>query len=212
MRALVRTGAVAAAVTVSTLSATTARADDDCVVEVDNIGFGFVLPDSGCHSSIHSDVTMSGVTEDWSTFGLRGSVEIGWLGQPPGFDRFQLGPVISLGGSQLAKQDDENVSSEFEALALVKTRYWLPGADETFYVEASVGPAMVLPPDGPARFGGYGELAVSAHGVLGVFFSVEPTLTVDGPITVRYALGGKTTAVGFAIVVAIYACAEVGCS
>jgi len=212
-RLLARAGAPTIAV-VLFASAAEPEARAECEIEHDGVGLGLVLPFEDCAMTVHTDVGMAAVTEDLEHFGLQGYVEGGVLFAAPGARAFQLGPVVSLGGDSISDAADAS-HSLFETRLLLRTRTWLPpDPDGVVYIDAAFGPALLLPTEGrdPRRVGIYGELGVNLHGAAGIFFGVEPTWSLDGgALRTRYAFGGKTTASGFVLALAIYLCAEVRC-
>jgi len=196
--------------------ASEARAE--CFLGEDDVGYGFVLPSQDCAWTIHTDVAIGAVTEDFRNYGLSGSVESGVLVSIPEHRFFQLGPVVSLGGHSIT-DDAEQDHSVFEPRLLLRTRLWIPGGGDDkdpslVYVDAAVGAAALVPTEGADGVRGalYSELGVNLHGGVGLFFSVEPAWSLaDGSMKPLYAMGMKTTAAGFLVALFVYLCVESHC-
>lgn len=191
----------------------TARAGDDCLVEVGGVGLGFVIPDRGCKGTVLTDVQLAAATTNWSDFAMRGTAEVGGMWAIPDHQPAHFGAVVAVSGTT-ANEDDPSSRASADVAALMRARYWLPPFDPgmSMVLDAAAGPAVLIPTGQPFRYGGYFELGASLHGMLGVFVAAQPTVSSqDQTISTRYAIGAKTTAVGFLIVLSIYACSQTSC-
>lgn len=124
-----------------------------------------------------------------------------------------LGVAFAVSGTE---PDPDNAKSRtaVDAALMMRSRYWLPAlpGGVSVLLDAAAGPALYVESDQPIRYGGYFEIGTSLHGMLGLFFAAEPTVSVqDQTLHTRYAVGAKTTAAGFLIVLSIYACSQAAC-
>ncbi|MBL9021826.1 MAG: hypothetical protein JNL21_06475 [Myxococcales bacterium] len=196
------------------LTAGAARAADDCMVEVDGIGLGFVIPDRGCKGTVVTDVQVAAATTDWSNYAVRGSAEAGGMWALPEHEPAHLGATLAVGGTS-PYDGAESAGPSVDVAPLLRARYWTPplGGGPSIVLDAAAGPAFLIPTGEAFRYGGYFELGASLHGALGLFFGVSPTVSMrDQTLQTRYSIGAKTTAVGVLIVLSIYACSQTNCT
>ncbi len=180
-----------------------ARADGDCLVETHGVGLGFVIPSRGCVQTVDADIFLSAVSGNFKHFGPRGTVELGYLHQVPGIDDWHLGGVFGVSGTDLLASNSSLSAVDFTAG--LRSRKWF---GDWFLFDAAAGPMVSRAVEtGHVRPGGFVEVGMSVHGAGGFFFDVEPTWDpIEGKTVMRYAIGGKTTLVGFAILVYGVAC------
>lgn len=194
-----------------------AHAEGNCPIEYEGVGMGAVIPGAECKSTLHTDVHVSALTENWVDYAPRGTLEVGAMWGVPAAEGLHLGPMLALSGSGVDESGDTTLAT-FDLSARLRGRMWIDtDGSKILFVEAATGPTLSVPagPDDPLRAGVYGELGLNAHGILGAFFAIEPTMSTskrDDSIVTRYSLGLKTTAAGFAIAVAVYLCAEARCT
>jgi hypothetical protein len=191
-----------------------------CEIGVDDVGFGFLIPEHDCAHTIHSDVTFSAYTTDWNSVFVRGSVEVGALEQVGG-SHFHVGPMLEVAGSGWRGDDFEHVFPTWEIVPRARMRYWLPPGDDDpiMVLDAAIGPVLAFSQGAQGqwvgRAGGYAEIGLSGHGFMGGFVAVEylsgDPLAGVGRET-RFIVGAKMTAGGFVIglilVPIIYVCAQ----
>ncbi len=185
------------------------------MMEADGIGLGFIIPDRGCATTILTDIQLTAATTNWTDFRMRGTAEVGGLWSVRDHQPAHLGATFAISGTE-ADPDDPSSRPIADAALLMRARYWMPpfpgGAG--MLVDAAAGPAVVVGgDDAPIRYGGYFEIGTSLHGMLGLFFAAQPTVSADDQtLSTRYAVGAKTTASGFLIVLTVYACSHAACT
>jgi hypothetical protein len=195
-----------------------------CDIGVNDVGFGFLMPEYDCAHTIHADVTFAAYTTDWNSAFVRGSLEVGALEQIGGdSSHFHVGPMLEVAGSGWSADEFEQLFPTWEVVPRVRMRYWLPPGDDDALIvlDGAIGPVLAFS-EGPlgawvGRAGGYAELGLSGHGLMGGFVAVE-YLTGD-PLAgiereTRFIAGAKLTAGGFIIGVILlplaYVCGQGG--
>jgi hypothetical protein len=197
------------------LAANTAHAaEEGCMMEADGICLGFIIPDRGCATTILTDVQLTAATTNWTDFRMRGTAEVGGMWAVQDHKPAHLGVTFAISGTE-ADPDDPSSRPVADSALLMRTRYWMPPfpGGPSMILDAAAGPALVVG-DGedPIRYGGYFEIGTSLHGMLGLFFAAQPTVSSeDQTLSTRYALGAKTTASGFLIVLSLYVCSQSKC-
>lgn len=184
---------------------------DDCLVELDGVALGFLLPDRGCKTTVLTDVQLSAATTNWTDFAIRGTAEAGAMWAIPDHQAAHVGAMLAVSGTD-SYDDSATTGPSVDIAPLLRARYWLSSSAPSLVVDAAAGPAFVIPTGDALRYGGYFELGASLHGAVGVFVGVEPTVSAaDQTLQTRYAIGAKTTALGVLIILSIYACSQTSC-
>jgi len=199
------------ALAVTSSIAETARADE-CLVDRKGLGLGFVISSRGCEHTVNIDTSLSAVTSTWANVGPRGTLELNYVHQIKGLESLHVGPLFAVSGTDLFASKSSLASVDLSTG--VRTRYWLGEKDPWMFFDAAAGPIFTFPTHGlPARAGGFLELGANIHGELGAFVDAEPTVSLgDRKLGWRYSIGARTTLVGFAVIIVVYACAQANCS
>lgn len=124
---------------------------------------------------------------------LQLAVDAGYLFALSSSPSFQLGPTVGFE----AEIFDESL--RYTLFLTARGRLWLW---QWVTIEAALGPAAGLARDGsPVAVGGFGELAVTAHGHLGAFVQ---TLVMEGPdgLETRVCGGFRGSFTAWAILIA----------
>jgi hypothetical protein len=119
--------------------------------------------------------------------------------------------MFSIGGTDLFAS--KSALSAVDVSTGLRSRYWLGEENPWFFFDTAFGPLFTFPTHGAApRAGGFLEMGVNMHGLIGTFVEIEPTVsTADHTLGWRYGLGAKTNITGFAVILLVYACAQAGC-
>lgn len=198
---------------VSALLATApALADERCDLAVAHtIGFGFLLPEPGCPTSLHGDVgaavgTVLRAEQDSDTqpLDVRIFAEAGVLVRAE--EGVHVGPVVAVSGFGHDRGGDEGVKFEdTEVDGLLRTRVWaLEGA---LSLDLAIGPGVYLRSfDNAAAPTVHFEIGPRIAGTLGVFAAYDVVFQDEG--TAQRFMGGASLTWGGA---AIAACVAAGC-
>ncbi|MCA9536524.1 MAG: hypothetical protein KC593_22730 [Myxococcales bacterium] len=194
----------------------TPAAAQECDVEVNGVGLGFVFPEEGCQHTLHMDLTYGFYTRqhDPGVFTSLGA-ELGFLERIDG-SFFQLGPVVSFTGAG-AKHDWEGDFDEFAIAPQIRGRLWM--LDGWATVEMAAGPDVrwmqVLGGEWMSRVGARIELGPTFHGVAGIYVGtsyIPPRDDLPGEFRTLFGFRANLTAGGIAALLGggIYACAKAG--
>lgn len=203
------------------VAAISSPARADCDVGKDDVGLAFVWGEQDCRHNVHADLRYglykSSASPTWKT---QIDGEVGLL-ERVGRTRWQIGPVIALGGAGIAN-DWQGGADEFYVSPRVRARMFM--LDEWMTFEAAVGPTIhwnqAPRGDWITRTGGYVEVGPTAHGVAGFYVGtsyIPPGGDALAPLpgewrhTVGIRMNLTFSAILAATVGILYACGKSPC-